>query len=70
MHMNNFFSKGLKTLFLIAGPCVIENEEITFQVAHFLKELKEELDIPVIFKTSYDKANRTSYRSYRGLFRC
>ncbi len=57
---------GKGPLFLIAGPCVIENEEITLQVADFLKETKEILDIPVIFKTSYDKANRTSLDSYRG----
>ncbi len=54
------------SLFLIAGPCVIETEEITLKVAEFLKNISEELSIPVIFKTSYDKANRTSYRSYRG----
>ena len=52
--------------FIIAGPCVIENEDITLRVAAFLKETSEKLDIPVIFKTSYDKANRTSVSSYRG----
>jgi len=52
--------------FLIAGPCVIETEAITLRVAHFLKAAGEELDIPVIFKTSYDKANRTSLDSFRG----
>ena len=52
--------------FIIAGPCVIENEETTLRVAAFLKETSEKLDIPVIFKTSYDKANRTSVNSYRG----
>lgn len=52
--------------FLIAGPCVIEDEETTLSVASFLKETKEILDVPVIFKTSFDKANRTSVRSYRG----
>jgi 2-dehydro-3-deoxyphosphooctonate aldolase (KDO 8-P synthase) len=52
--------------FLIAGPCVIESEEITLRVAAFLRETAEALDIPVIFKTSYDKANRTSVHSYRG----
>ncbi len=54
------------TLFLIAGPCVIESEAITLEVAEFLKDVSEELSIPVIFKTSYDKANRTSHISYRG----
>ena len=52
--------------FLIAGPCVIENEATTLEVARFLKETREELDIPIIFKTSYDKANRTSLNSFRG----
>jgi 2-dehydro-3-deoxyphosphooctonate aldolase (KDO 8-P synthase) len=52
--------------FLIAGPCVIEDEQTTLHVARSLKEIGEDLDIPVIFKTSYDKANRTSLNSYRG----
>ena len=52
--------------FLIAGPCVIEDETTTLEVALFLKEIKEKLDVPIIFKTSYDKANRTSLNSYRG----
>ena len=52
--------------FLIAGPCVIEDEATTLEIAGFLKETGEVLDIPVIFKTSYDKANRTSLSSYRG----
>jgi 2-dehydro-3-deoxyphosphooctonate aldolase (KDO 8-P synthase) len=53
-------------LFLIAGPCVIEDEETTSMVANFLKETSEAMDLPVIFKTSYDKANRTSLDSFRG----
>jgi 2-dehydro-3-deoxyphosphooctonate aldolase (KDO 8-P synthase) len=52
--------------FLIAGPCVIENESITLEVAHFLRETGQAFDIPIIFKTSYDKANRTSLDSFRG----
>jgi len=55
-----------KTLVLIAGPCVIENFETAFATASFLKNLSEEFSIPFIFKTSYDKANRTSLESYRG----
>jgi len=51
---------------LIAGPCVIENEKITLDIAHRLKEICTVLTIPLIFKTSYDKANRTSVRSFRG----
>jgi 2-dehydro-3-deoxyphosphooctonate aldolase (KDO 8-P synthase) len=53
-------------LFLISGPCVIENEAVTLKVAHFLRQIGQDLDIPVIFKTSYDKANRTSLNSFRG----
>ena len=52
--------------FVIAGPCVIETEEKAFEVAHFLKGVQGDLDVPVIFKSSYDKANRTSLNSYRG----
>lgn len=51
---------------MIAGPCVIENREIIFKVAEFLKELAEKIKIPVIFKSSFDKANRTSVNSFRG----
>jgi len=53
-------------LVLISGPCVIEGYETTFKIASFLKELTQKLNIPFIFKTSYDKANRTSIDSYRG----
>jgi len=53
-------------LVLIAGPCVIENEEILFSTASRLKEICHQLDIPFIFKRSYDKANRTSIASFRG----
>ncbi|NPV03239.1 MAG: 3-deoxy-8-phosphooctulonate synthase [Syntrophaceae bacterium] len=51
---------------LIAGPCVIEGERVTRRVAAYLKEITTELGIPFIFKSSYDKANRSSLRSYRG----
>lgn len=51
---------------LIAGPCVIETEELTFYICENLKKICEELEIPFIFKASYDKANRTSIKSYRG----
>jgi 2-dehydro-3-deoxyphosphooctonate aldolase (KDO 8-P synthase) len=51
---------------LIAGPCVIENEEITFETARALKEICGDLRIPLIFKSSFDKANRTSLSSFRG----
>ena len=52
--------------FVIAGPCVIESEAMTLEVAHFLRHTQDELHIPIIFKTSYDKANRTSLNSFRG----
>jgi 2-dehydro-3-deoxyphosphooctonate aldolase (KDO 8-P synthase) len=52
--------------FLISGPCVIENKETTLTVARFLQGLAQRLNIPVIFKSSYDKANRTSIDSFRG----
>lgn len=52
--------------FVIAGPCVIENAETTLRVAAFLKDTSESLGIPIVFKSSYDKANRTSLQSYRG----
>lgn len=51
---------------LIAGPCVIESEESTLRHAKAIKEIAGSLGIPFIFKSSYDKANRTSVRSYRG----
>jgi len=53
-------------LALIMGPCVVEDYETTFEIASFLKELTKKLDIPFIFKASYDKANRTSVHSFRG----
>ncbi len=53
-------------LFLIAGPCVIETEDIAFKTAETLKEISESLNLPFIFKSSYDKANRSSIKSYRG----
>jgi 2-dehydro-3-deoxyphosphooctonate aldolase (KDO 8-P synthase) len=51
---------------LFAGPCVIESEELVLQVAERLKQIGEELGLPVVFKASYDKANRTSVKSFRG----
>ena len=57
---------GGDRLFLIAGPCVIESEALCRRIAEHLRKVTERLDIPYIFKASYDKANRTSTRSYRG----
>jgi 2-dehydro-3-deoxyphosphooctonate aldolase (KDO 8-P synthase) len=51
---------------LIAGPCVIENEADTLRIARHLKHVAQSLNIPLIFKASYDKANRSSISSYRG----
>ena len=51
---------------IIAGPCVIEDKETTLYIAKYLKELAQKLDISLIFKASYDKANRTSIDSFRG----
>jgi 2-dehydro-3-deoxyphosphooctonate aldolase (KDO 8-P synthase) len=53
-------------LIIIAGPCVIEDTRTTRKIASFLKELTTELELPFIFKASFDKANRTSIQSYRG----
>ena len=52
--------------FLIAGPCVVESEQMAMDTAGQLKELTSELDIPFIYKSSFDKANRSSHESYRG----
>jgi 2-dehydro-3-deoxyphosphooctonate aldolase (KDO 8-P synthase) len=57
---------GGNGLFLIAGPCVIESPRHPGQVAARLKDITDELGIPIIFKASYDKANRSSLGSYRG----
>ncbi|MCN4143805.1 MAG: 3-deoxy-8-phosphooctulonate synthase [Thiohalomonas sp.] len=61
------FEVGLdKSLFLIAGPCVIESEHMALTTAEQLKKITDELQIPFIYKSSFDKANRTSSQSYRG----
>ncbi len=61
------FEVGLdKPFFLIAGPCVVESEGLQMEVAGRLKEITTELGIPFIFKSSYDKANRSSGISFRG----
>ena len=56
-----------KKFIVIAGPCVIESEEITLQIAEELKKISLKLDIDFYFKASFDKANRTSIDSFRGL---
>src|SRR5438445_121727 len=57
---------GSGDLFLIAGPCVIESEEHALFMAEVIKGITRSLNVPFIFKASYDKANRTSMRSFRG----
>lgn len=57
---------GAGDLFLIAGPCVIESEAHALRVAEIIKGVVRSLNVPFIYKASYDKANRTSMRSFRG----
>src|SRR5215831_15753339 len=62
------FEVGLdRPLFLIAGPCVVESRQMAFDTAGELKELARGLGLPFIYKSSYDKANRSSSQSFRGL---
>ena len=62
------FDVGLEhRFFLIAGPCVVESEQLQMDTAGTLKEITSALSIPFIFKSSFDKANRTSETAYRGL---
>ena len=64
--LNNFEIGGSK-LTIMAGPCAIESKQICFEVCEKLKEITSKLDINYIFKASFDKANRSSLNSYRGL---
>lgn len=66
IRIGNIILGGRSPLVFIAGPCVIETEESTLKTAKRLKGFSESLNIPLIFKSSYDKANRTSINSYRG----
>jgi 2-dehydro-3-deoxyphosphooctonate aldolase (KDO 8-P synthase) len=62
------FDVGLdRPLFLIAGPCVVESRQLAFDTAGELKQIAADLGIPFIYKSSYDKANRSSIKSFRGL---
>lgn len=62
------FEVGLdKPFFLLSGPCVIESEQMALDIAGKMKEITDRLGIPYIFKASYDKANRSSDASFRGL---
>ncbi len=57
---------GNNPLFIIAGPCVIENKEIVFHTAERLKDICGRIGLPLLFKSSYDKANRTALSAFRG----
>jgi 2-dehydro-3-deoxyphosphooctonate aldolase (KDO 8-P synthase) len=60
------FMIGDGDLVMIAGPCVIESADATLEIARALKDISQQLSLPLIFKASYDKANRTSVTSFRG----
>jgi 2-dehydro-3-deoxyphosphooctonate aldolase (KDO 8-P synthase) len=61
------FEAGLaRAFFLIAGPCVIESEQLALDTAGRIREISDRLGIPFIYKSSFDKANRSSHQSYRG----
>ncbi|MDR1418105.1 MAG: 3-deoxy-8-phosphooctulonate synthase [Endomicrobium sp.] len=64
---NSVLLSNDKPLSIIAGPCVIESQKHAFKMATSLKKITSQLKIPFIFKSSYDKANRSSAQSYRGL---
>ncbi len=65
--LQNITFGGGNKFVLIAGPCVVENREITFQTAEKIKLITEKLKIPFVFKSSYKKANRTSLDSFSGI---
>ena len=67
MEINNLNFTKENTFFLIAGPCVIESREETFEIANTLKTVTEKLNIPFIFKGSFKKANRTRLNSFTGI---
>jgi len=66
MKLTNFQAGLDQPLFLIAGPCVVESQQLTIDIAGKLKEISESLSINLIFKASFDKANRSSVGSFRG----
>ncbi|OGT52060.1 MAG: 3-deoxy-8-phosphooctulonate synthase [Gammaproteobacteria bacterium RIFCSPHIGHO2_12_FULL_42_13] len=67
MQLAHFEAENTAPFFLIAGPCVIESESLVMDVASQLKEMTQALQINFIFKSSFDKANRSSHNSFRGL---
>jgi 2-dehydro-3-deoxyphosphooctonate aldolase (KDO 8-P synthase) len=66
MRLCDFETGAGRPFFLIAGPCVVESEQLALDTAGRLKELTASIGIPFIFKSSFDKANRSSHTSYRG----
>ncbi|MEW4562594.1 3-deoxy-8-phosphooctulonate synthase [Bremerella sp. JC770] len=64
---STFALNNQQQLLLIAGPCVLESRDLSFQIAEHLCQLAQRLPIQLVFKASFDKANRTSIHSYRGL---
>ena len=72
MNLCGFEVGARQPLFLIAGTCVIESEQMTIDVAGQLKEICDKLGISLIYKSSFDKANRTSTKTLRltGAYRC
>ncbi len=66
VQVNSVIIGGNKPLVLLAGPCVIEGEEVTLRIAQRIKEIASRVGMGLIFKSSYDKANRSSIHSYRG----
>lgn len=66
MKLCNFEVGLTRPLFLIAGPCVIESEQLALDTAGYLKEVTTKLNVPFIYKSSFDKANRSSHESFRG----
>jgi len=66
MQLLNFNVGADQPFFLIAGPCVIESEGMAIDTAGYLRDLTDRLDIPFVYKSSFDKANRSSVQSFRG----
>lgn len=67
MNFNNFFSDKSSNLFFIIGNCVVESEQLTIEVASNLKNISKDIGVKLIFKSSFDKANRLSTKNFRGL---
>jgi 2-dehydro-3-deoxyphosphooctonate aldolase (KDO 8-P synthase) len=67
MFLNNLANAQSGQFFLIAGPCVVENEKVVFEIAEYMIKLTDELKIPYIFKASYRKANRSKVKAQLGV---